>query len=229
MHIANNSIEPPPDWQRRKLVSINCRFFFPVLLALVVSLLPLSSPANEQNVSSHAAPGKGTLIVYLSRTGNTRAIAELIREQTGGDLLELVLQTPYPENYAAIVSQVDRENETGYLPPLKIRIENLQHYHTVFLGFPTWDMQLPPPMKSLLHEYDLRGKTVIPFNTHGGYGTGSSFQQVGSLCVDCNILQGFSIRGGLERDGIFLAVKGSRREEARTQVVEWLRSIRVLN
>lgn len=69
------------------------------------------------------------------------------------------------------------------------------------------------PMKSFLHEYDLSGKMVIPFNTHGVYCMGSSFRQVEDLCPDSNILEGFSIKGGLERDGIYLDIKGERREE----------------
>jgi flavodoxin len=168
------------------------------------------------------------LIVYLSRTENTKAVAEIIHEQVGGTMVALELETPYPEDYKAIVAQVDRENEAGYLPPLKTRIENIQQYDTVFLGFPTWDMQLPPPMKSFLNEHDLSGKTVIPFNTNGGYGVGSSFETVEDLCPDANILGGFSMKGGLERDGVLLAIKGERREEARAEVIEWLRSIRVL-
>lgn len=113
-------------------------------------------------------------------------------------------------------------------PPLKTKIENIQEYDTVFLGFPTWDMQLPPPMKSFLNKYDLGGKTVIPFNTNGGYGVGSSFQTIEDLPPDANTLEGFSTKGGLERDGIYLAIKGERREEVRTEVAEWLRKIQVL-
>src|SRR5699024_3835169 len=117
------------------------------------------------------------LIVYLSRTGNTEAVAEIIRQEVGGEMVELKLETPYPDDYDAIVAQVDQENERGYLPPLETAIENIREYDTLFIGFPTWDMQLPPPMKSFLSEYDLSGKTVIPFNTNGGYGLGSSLQQ----------------------------------------------------
>src|SRR5699024_4290194 len=107
-------------------------------------------------------------------------------------------------------------------------IENIESYHTVFIGFPTWDMQLPPPMKSFLNEYDLSGKTVIPFNTNGGYGLGSSIQQIEELCPECNILKAFSTRGGLERDGIYLAIEGERREEVNAAVLDWLQNIQVL-
>ena len=115
--------------------------------------------------------------VIENSTADT-AIAEIIHKQVGGKLVAIELVTPYPENYRATVDQVARENETGFLPPLKTKIDNIQQYDIVFVGFPTWGMQLPPPMKSFLRQNDLTGKTVIPFNTNAGYGIGSSFETV---------------------------------------------------
>lgn len=60
------------------------------------------------------------------------------------------LETPYPDNYQEIVAQVDRENEMGCLPPLKTRIHDLKDYDTVFIGFPTWDMQCAATHEELL-------------------------------------------------------------------------------
>ncbi len=168
------------------------------------------------------------LIVYLSRTKNTKTVAEIIQEEVGGDLVALELVNPYPEDYDAIVKQVSEENESGFLPPLKTKIE-LTKYDTIFLGFPTWGMQLPPPIKSFLSQYDLSGKTVIPFNTNAGYGVGSSFKTVNSHCPDSEILEGFSIKGGIERDGVLLAIKGQKKTEAKTEVKKWLVEIGVKN
>ena len=47
------------------------------------------------------------------------------REQVGGSLERIELQTPYPADYDAIVAQVARENETGHLPPLKTSTQNI--------------------------------------------------------------------------------------------------------
>jgi flavodoxin len=80
---------------------------------------------------------KKILIVYLSRTNNTKAIAEMIKEKVGGELVALELQTPYPADYHATVQQVVHENETGYLPPLKTVIDQPDQYDFVFVGFPT--------------------------------------------------------------------------------------------
>jgi len=171
---------------------------------------------------------KKILIVYLSRTNNTKAIAEIIHNKVGGTLVALELEKPYPENYQATVQQVVNENETGYLPPLKTKIDSIQKYDFVFVGFPTWDMKMPPPMKGFLHQYNLSGKTVIPFNTNAGYGVGNGFQTVKELCKNSKVLEGFSIRGGVERDGVYFVIKGEKAKEAETEVKKWLRGIKLI-
>ena len=203
-----------------------------VLLLTISTILCLtsgSSRAQQSQANSLRLPTeKNTLIVYLSRTNNTKAIAEMIHQKVGGTLVALELETPYPADYRATVQQVVGENETGYLPPLKTRIDSIEQYDFVFLGFPTWGMQLPPPVKSFLHQYNLKGKTIIPFNTNGGYGVGSSFETVKELCPQSTILQGFSTRGGSEIDGHNLVIKDAKAEEARKEVENWLRTLEML-
>jgi flavodoxin len=165
--------------------------------------------------------------VHLSRTNNTKAIAEIIHNKVGGTMVALELEKPYPADYRATVQQVARENETGYLPPLKTKIDRMEEYDVVFLGFPTWGMQLPPPMKSFLRRYNLKGKTIVPFNTNAGYGVGSSFQTVRALCPQSTVLEGFVTRGGVERDGQYLVIKEARASEAQKDVESWLRKIKM--
>jgi len=142
--------------------------------------------------------------------------------------MALELQKPYPENYMATVQQVVRENETGYLPPLKTRIDSIQNYDVVFVGFPTWGMKLPPPMKSFLHEYDLSNKTIIPFNTNDGYGIGSSFETVKELCPNSKMLDGFTIKGGVESDGQPRLSKEENAKEAEREVKKWLQKMKLI-
>ena len=198
---------------------------------LTVMMLLLSGCSSAQKPSSASSPtsDKKILIVYLTRTNNTKAIAEMIRDNIGGTLVPIELEKPYPENYQAIVEQVAKENETGYLPPLKTKIDDIGKYDVVFLGFPTWGMQLPPPVKSFLTQHNLKGKTVVPFNSNAGYGIGSSFQTVRELCRECNVLEGFTTRGGIERDGVLLAKKDQRAREVEGEVKAWLRKIKMLH
>ncbi|HAP42375.1 MAG TPA: flavodoxin [Nitrospira sp.] len=167
--------------------------------------------------------GQKILIVYLSRTHNTKAVAELIHQNVGGTIVALELERPYPADYDETVQQVARENETGYLPPLKTEIDRIEQYEVVFLGFPTWGMQLPPPVKSFLRQHDFAGKTVVPFNTNAGYGVGSSFQTVRDQCPRSTVLEGFTTRGGVERDGQGLVITGVRASEVQADLESWLR------
>lgn len=187
-----------------------------LMILTTICLLSGCSRAQQPPANDRSPPAeKRMLIVYLSRTNNTRAVAEFIHQKVGGTLVALELETPYPADYNATVRQVARENETGYLPPLKTRIGRIQQYDYVFVGFPTWGMRLPPPVKSFLRQYSLKGKTVVPFNTNAGDGEGSSFQTVRELCPQSTVLEGFVTRGGVERDGLLLAIKEARAEEAR--------------
>jgi flavodoxin len=202
-----------------------------MLLAFYLLISACSSSQTQDinaGMNSISIDSKKILIVYLSRTNNTKAIAEMIQRNVGGTLVALELEKPYPDNYQQTVQQVVNENETGYLPPLKTKIDSIQNYDVVFVGFPTWGMKLPPPMKSFLHQYNLNGKAVIPFNTNDGYGIGSSFGTVKELCSNSKVLEGFSIKGGVERDGQPLLSKEEKRKEAETKVKEWLEQLKLI-
>lgn len=201
---------------------------FTVAIFAAFCLLTGCSNAQVRLTDQMPSTDKKILIVYLSRTNNTKAIAEIIRQNIGGDLVALELEKPYPENYRAIVEQVAKENETGFLPLLKTKIDNIEKYDTIFVGFPTWGMQLPPPMKSFLRQYDLSGKTVIPFNTNAGYGIGNSFETIKELCPNSTILEGFEIKGGIERDGILFVMEGEKEKQAQAEIKKWLEKIKIV-
>lgn len=194
-----------------------------LFFSMIGSMGLSSGCSTAQSISSEKI-----LIVYVSRTNNTKAIAEMIQKNVGGKLVALELQNPYPENYQQTVHQVVKENESGYLPLLKTKIDSIEKYDVVFVGFPTWDMQMPPPMKSFLHQYNLSGKTVIAFNTNAGYGAGSGFETVKELCPESKVLEGFSIKGGIERDGVLFVMKGEKEKEAEAKVKQWLGKIKLI-
>lgn len=198
---------------------------------MTTAICMLSACSKAQSYSTEQGEmlkDKNVLIVYLSRTRNTKAIAEIIHKTVGGTLVALELQTPYSEDYKTIVAQVIKENETGFLPTLKTRIDSIAKYDVVFIGFPTWGMQLPPPIKSFLKQYDLKGKIIVPFNTNAGYGIGSSFETVKQLAPSSKILDGFTTQGGKERDGIYFVMEGEKEKQAQVEVNKWLQEIKIL-
>ena len=79
-------------------------------------------------------------------------------------------------------------------------------------GFPIWWYDLPMPVWSFLEEYDLSGKTIIPFFTHNGSSSGaSSISTVAKLCPDSTVLT----------DDYFTYL-GKNVDEAESDVDEWL-------
>ena len=114
------------------------------------------------------------LVAYLTRSGNTRVIAGTLQRALGADLFEIRPARPYPEDYEQHVAQATRERDSGFEPPLAEKVATIAAYDEIYLGFPLWGETMPPPVRSFLKTHDLRGKTVRPFITHGGYGVGSS-------------------------------------------------------
>ncbi|MDI5897186.1 flavodoxin family protein [Flavobacterium yafengii] len=205
-------------------------FFLATLLMMCFSsgCAKSQNSSTENNDTQKISTDKKVLIVYLSRTNNTKAIAEIIQNNVGGDLVAIELIKPYPADYKQNVEQVSKENETDYLAPLKTKIDSIEKYDVIFVGFPTWGMKIPPPMKTFLKQYDLSSKTIIPFNTNAGYGVGSSFQTIKELCPNSTILEGFVMEGGKEKEGKLLVIQGKKRNEAETKVKQWLKKINML-
>lgn len=77
------------------------------------------------------------LVVYYSHSGNTRRLAEQIAQESGGVLLELVPQNPYPAAYRALVTQATRELREGVLPALSGELPKIDGFDVVFIGRPT--------------------------------------------------------------------------------------------
>jgi flavodoxin len=166
-----------------------------------------------QSVISKEKNMKGDiLIAYYSWSGNTRKIAELIHGQTGGALFEIEPVQPYTTDYAAAVAQAKEEIKAGFRPELKAMPKNTS-YAVVFLGTPIWWHTMAPPLATFIDCFDLYGKTVVPFHTHGGGGVGSFENDIAQMCPNSTVTEGF---GALNRGG----------SETMEQIRSWLSSIR---
>lgn len=194
------------DQSRRKLL----QYALPSLMAGIVAPSLLQLRCAE---AADAAPqSKNVLVVYYSRTGNTRTMANYIHSMSGSDIVEIQTVNPYPAEYRATTRQAKDELESGYKPPLATKVTNMASYNVVFVGSPCWWGTIAPPVISLLSQYDLSGTTVVPFMTHKGSGLGRTMSHVRELCGKANVLQGLALWG----DDI-----GSSRDK----VAGWLRSI----
>ena len=122
-----------------------------------------------------------------------------MHRQLGADLFEIRPARPYPEDYEQHVAQATRERDSGYEPPLAAKVDNIAGYDEIFLGFPIWGETAPPPICSFLKVHDLRGKTLRPFITYGGYGVGESPSVFTSHARGARIEQAFVMEADQER------------------------------
>src|ERR1044072_2706298 len=171
------------------------------LLGTIASVALGAGTAAAGGSSRAAAQSSGSkvLVVYFTRTGNTREIAQLIRRTLRADIVEIAPAAPYPEDYEMTVSQAQRERDSSYQPPLATAVSDISSYEVVFLGFPIWGETIPPVIRSFLAQHDLTGKTIVPFITHGGYGPGQSLSTVKQLAPRARMLNPFVMEADQER------------------------------
>jgi len=160
---------------------------------------PLLSLADTKTDSEAPRSGSRVLVAYFSRSGSTRVVAGLIQRGLGADLFEIRPAKAYPEDYLQTVEQARQERDSGFEPELESRVRALADYDTLYLGFPIWGETAPPIVRSFLSAHDLSGKTLIPFNTHGGYGLGNSRRVLETHAPKSRLMEGFVMEGEQER------------------------------
>lgn len=145
------------------------------------------------------------------KVGNTKIVADYIKDATDADEFEIVADKDYAKPYKELVEIAKKETEDGEFPPFKGEI-NLDGYSTVFIGGPIWWGTYPRVMFTFFKKYNLDGKTIIPFTTHEGSGLGSVVEDLKKLYPQADIKGAYSIYGHEVRKG-------------KAKVEKWLKSI----
>jgi flavodoxin len=185
------------------------------LLVIVTCILAVSAFAFAQEAQAQRAPR--ILIAFFSHTNNTRAVAEEIQRQVGGDLFHITTKTPYPSNHQQTVQMARNERDRNSRPELAttIPVEVMQQYDVIFLGYPNWWMTMPMAVRTFLDQYDLSGKHIVPFCTHEGSGLSNTVNELREMFPQANVLQG-------------LAVNGRMASRAQNDVTSWLHALRFI-
>ncbi len=114
---------------------------------------------------------KKSLVAYFSVGGDTAMIAKQLAKAAGADLFAIKPVVPYTEadlDWKNVNSRSSVEMRTLERPEIADKVDNMQDYDTVFIGFPIWWYLAPTIVNGFLASYDFSGKTVIPFATSGG-------------------------------------------------------------
>ena len=115
---------------------------------------------------------KKVLVAYFSASGVTRGVAQQLAEVAGADLHEIKPEQPYTD---ADLDWRDKQSRStlemqdkNSRPAITDKLQNMQDYDVVYLGFPIWWYTCPTIVNTFMEAYDFKGKTVIPFATSGG-------------------------------------------------------------
>jgi formylglycine-generating enzyme required for sulfatase activity/flavodoxin len=140
-----------------------------------------------------AETGGKILIAYFSWSGNTRGIAGEIRKQTGADLFEIRPVHPYSSDYNTVLMEAQEDQHKQARPELEEHLPNMDDYDIIILGYPNWWASIPMPIATFLEEYDLSGKTILPFCSHGGGRFGQSLTAIAKLAPNAVMGTGLSV------------------------------------
>ena len=132
------------------------------------------------------------LIVYFSYTGNTRSIANRIKEKSNCDILEIKTVVPYSEDYDAVVNDEQNGEASNHLPKIQEINVDLSKYDEIILGTPVWWYRPVPAIRTFLTQNDLSGKVVKPFATNAGW-LGKTFTEIKKLCPNSKVEEGLNI------------------------------------
>ena len=171
-----------------------------------------TSPAESQtkSLTEPQTENGGVIVVYFSRTGHTKPLAEYIKDELNADIYEIEAKIPYTDDDIKYYTdcRADREQkDPSARPEIAGELPDLSKYDTIFLGYPIWHGQAPKIIYTFLESVDVSGKMVIPFCTSASSPVGSSAENLHSIASDA-----------VWKDGTRFTI-GPAREE----IKEWLK------
>lgn len=162
---------------------------------------------------------KMLIVFYSWSNGNTERIAKMLQNAAGADIAQIETALPYTGSYDDVVRQGQEEVQRGYEPELKPMDVDIRKYDVIAIGTPTWWYTMAPAVLSFLHQQDWQGKTIVPFQTHGGW-PGHVLKDIAAACsgaeVTCKMQVKFDSNGG------------DRLETPETEVAAWAQKVKTL-
>ena len=157
---------------------------FTAFLTVVSALLLGSCAGNNQSDATSdetdTVSKKTTLVAYFtaSELRTTERVATRLAEATDADLFEISPAMSYTTEDLDWKDEDSRSTiemkDSTARPAIAVKVENMDQYNTIYVGFPIWWYTAPRIINTFLEQYDLTGKTIIPFATSGGSDMGKS-------------------------------------------------------
>lgn len=147
---------------------------------------------------------KKNLVAFFSASGTTAKVATKLAEVADADLFEIVPCVPYTSadlNWNDENSRSTKEmKDISSRPEISSHVSDMANYERIYVGFPIWWYVAPTIINTFLEQYDLSGKTIIPFATSGGSGMGESNMQLQVSCKNSKLLTGHRFNSSVSKE-----------------------------
>jgi len=152
-----------------------------------------------------------TLVSYFSASGVTRSVAEKISKVVNADLFEIEPVNHYTSedldwNNEESRTTIEMNNKSSR-PEIKNKVNNLNDYDTVIIGFPVWWYTAPTIINTFIEENDLTNKKVYIFVTSGGSSFGGSLKDLRNTYPNINFIDGKRFTGNETTEDILSWLK----------------------
>ena len=153
-----------------------------------------------------------SLVVYYSRSGNTRFVAEQITQEIGADIEEIIDKKKRKGLLGFIISGYDATR--GRLTKI-VQIEKSPlDYELIIVGTPMWNKRIAPAVRTYLKENSFSGKHVALFSTNLGSQPERVFSNLKELMPECDFVGELTITNAKKEI-----------EENKEKISEWSKSI----
>ena len=147
-----------------------------------------------------------TLVAYFSASGTTKMVANRLAGAIGADIFEIEPKIPYSNQDLDWTNKNSRSslemNDRSSRPEVAKKVANMEQYDKIFVGFPIWWYVAPTIINSFLEQYDLSGKTIVPFATSGGSGMGETNKHLAPSCKGAVLKDGKRFATYVSEEGL---------------------------
>ena len=180
------------------LIGLGTVIIIGILLITHINTDKNSGTTTNQTVATTQSNNKRSdgksIVIYMTHTGNTEAVAKTIQKQVGADIYHLQTKEKYPTSYQKMLKVARSEQNRNARPQLAGKSPDLKGYQYIFLGYPIWLDKNPMAINTFLNHYpSFKGKTILPFTTSGSSGLGSSLTELKQHAKQANFRSGLGI------------------------------------
>ena len=155
-----------------------------------------------------------SLVVYYSRSGNTRFVAEKISQKIGGDIEEIIDKKRRKGPLGFVIGGFDAT--IGTKTDIAEMKKSPRDYDLIVVGTPMWNKRITPAVRTYLEDNKFSEKRVALFCTNNGSQSERVFKTLKEIMNGCIFVGELAISNA-QKD----------REDTEKKISEWSKSLKV--